>query len=122
MRGYDFMRVKPMKGKGMKEFERFELERNNLVDKLSYEPSDRTILLEEYKKFGKDINVVNWYHSFLQRVTSKKASKKEVNDFKERFKAALGDLKYMGIVSESGRGTFIFKRNYFGKTREFGMI
>ena len=37
---------------------------------------------------------------------------------KERFTNALGDLKFMGIVSESGRGTYVFKKNYFGKMTE----
>jgi len=36
----------------------------------------------------------------------------------ERFLKAVGDLKFMGFISESGRGTYIFKRNYFGKNKK----
>lgn len=48
--------------------------------------------------------------------TKTKEQKKELEKkIKERFQSALGDIKYMGYVSESGRGTYIFKRNYFGR-------
>jgi hypothetical protein len=44
-----------------------------------------------------------------------KPSDEETRKITERFLKALGDLKYIGYISESGRGTYIFKRNYFGK-------
>lgn len=69
----------------------------------------------------KDINVVDWFHSFESFVEQKRKSKKKEHkkEIVERFLNALGDLKYMGIISESGRGTYIFKKNYFGKNLQF---
>ena len=46
-----------------------------------------------------------------------KDEKEEKANKVERFVKALGDLKYIGYISESGRGTYIFKRNYFGKNK-----
>lgn len=50
-------------------------------------------------------------------IISGKLKKDDEIKITERFLKALGDLKFMGYISESGRGTYIFKRNYFGKNK-----
>mmetsp|Transcript_21505 Transcript_21505/g.19073 ORF Transcript_21505/g.19073 Transcript_21505/m.19073 type:complete len:81 (+) Transcript_21505:542-784(+) len=77
--------------------------------------------MEGYKLYGKDIDVNEWYKKFLKQLQRREQlSTKNVDQVKkakERFLKALGDLKFMGYISESGRGTYIFKRNYFGKNK-----
>lgn len=55
-----------------------------------------------YKEYGKDINVVEWYKKFRGEVQLDLKNKVETNQVKERFLNALGDLKYIGIVGDSG--------------------
>lgn len=77
---------------------------------------DTTKLMDGYKYYGKDIEVNDWYKSFKSQLDLEEdpdgADDRKIT---ERFLKALGDLKFMGYISESGRGTYIFKRNYFGK-------
>jgi len=80
---------------------------------------DTTKLMEGYKYYGKDIDVNEWFKTFKDQIKFEedvdKFDKYEERRITERFLKALGDLKYIGYISESGRGTYIFKRNYFGK-------
>ena len=77
---------------------------------------DTTKLMEGYKYYGKDIDVNEWYKSFKSQLSMEEdPDSSDERKITERFLKALGDLKFMGYISESGRGTYIFKRNYFGK-------
>jgi hypothetical protein len=104
-----------------------EEERSQQVTKLE---QDATRLMEGYKYYGKDIDVNEWFKTFkdivkfsdeiegkqLISTLGKMTAEQEIK-VTERFLKALGDLKYIGYISESGRGTYIFKRNYFGKNK-----
>ncbi|CAI2386463.1 unnamed protein product [Moneuplotes crassus] len=79
---------------------------------------DTTKLMEGYRMFGKDIDINEWFMLFCDKVRDEEdipKTKDSKRVLSERFLKALGDLKFMGFISESGRGTYIFKRNYFGK-------
>ncbi|CAI2386333.1 unnamed protein product [Moneuplotes crassus] len=81
---------------------------------------DVTKLMEGYRLYGKDIDVNDWYKKFCHKIRDEERppdnrDKHEPAVLADRFLKALGDLKFMGFISESGRGTYIFKRNYFGK-------
>jgi len=82
---------------------------------------DTTRLMQGYKLYGKDIDVNDWFQTFIDELYKSedivKGDKDQLKSIKERFLKALGDLKFMGYISESGRGTYIFKRNYFGKNQ-----
>ena len=68
------------------------------------------------------MNVLQMLESFVEihiraggnRKDQKPPKRKELI---ERFKRALGDLKYMGYLSESNKGSYLFKKNYFAKNK-----
>lgn len=51
-----------------------------------------------------------------QKDKSKSTSEQE-EEWKLMFLKALQEIKYMGYASQTKQSTFIFKKNYFGKTK-----
>ena len=79
-------------------------------------------IVSKIKSLTKNLKVSSHYFIISDKSKKEKEKEKEKeNEIKikitERFLKALGDLKFMGYISESGRGTYIFKRNYFGKNK-----
>ena len=57
-------------------------------------------------------------------VDNDKSKEKEQNEYEfkedevmQMFQTALGELKYMGYLSQTKQSTFIFRKNYFGKAK-----
>ena len=87
---------------------------------------DVTKLMEGYKYYGKDIDVNEWFKTFCSAISFEesignsfyslhllildKLTDYDEKRITERFLKALGDLKYMGYISESGRGTYKLKK------------
>jgi hypothetical protein len=89
---------------------------------------DRTILLEQLKYYGSNVNVVELYNKFNsihERLFSRPEfegyewKSKHFNQFDQEvrtnFLNALAELKYLGYVSSMQKSTFLFKKNIFSK-------
>ena len=93
------------------------------IENISYAQENMTILLEICKFFGRDVNIMEMYALF-KRILQKGANDgdygKDVESegkLMENFMTALGELKYMGYLSQTKQSTFIFRKNYFGKAK-----
>jgi hypothetical protein len=93
-------------------------------------------LLEVFKYYGRDINLVEAFdlyktvqRKYLQDVAQNlrpMPSGKDTTlltykepELRRMFLRALSELKYMGIVSATKQSTFIFKKNVYGKPKQF---
>ena len=74
-----------------------------------------SIVLEIYKYFGKELNIVLVYEIFKQ-VHQGLHSPPEV---RRMFHVALQNLKFMGFFSASKSSMFLFKKNFFGKPSSY---
>ena len=57
------------------------------------------------------------FKGILKKGTGDKDYKFKEDDIKQMFLTALGELKYMGYLSQTKQSTFIFRKNYFGKAK-----
>jgi len=84
------------------------------IENVSPSHEDTGILLEIFKYYGRDINVVESFDLF-KAVMEKAETSYTKEEIKENFLKALGNLKHMGYVGDSRQGAFVFKKHFFGK-------
>ena len=74
-----------------------------------------TLLMEIYKIFGKDVNVVVAFDLFKKISQQRKEKPYTLKQLRNMFIVALQNLKYMGYVSATRQNTFQFRKNFFSK-------
>jgi hypothetical protein len=75
-----------------------------------------TVIMEIYKIFGKDINIVAAYDLFMGILSKKESGKSyTTSQVRSMFIVALQNLKFMGYLSATRQNTFLFKKNFYSK-------
>ena len=97
---------------------------SNFDEIISGNLENMTILMEMFKYYGRDLNIVSIYQDFSK--ISKKIIDQETKrqkytnvDIQTMFKVALQNLKFMGYVSATKQNAFLFRKNLFGKPERF---
>jgi hypothetical protein len=72
-----------------------------------------TILMEIFKYYGRDINVVEAFDFFKK--CHKDTKKYPEISTQGGFLKAIAELKYYGFISATKQHTFLFKKNFYGK-------
>jgi CRP-like cAMP-binding protein len=72
-----------------------------------------TILMEIFKYYGRDVNVVEAFDFFKK--CHKDTKKYPEISTRAGFLKAIAELKYYGFISATKQHTFLFKKNFYGK-------
>ncbi|CDW86884.1 UNKNOWN [Stylonychia lemnae] len=92
---------------------------SNLEDFILPTQENMTIIMELYKYFGKEFNIVITYELFkkinLKITEGKNHPKYSQADIRKMFLVALQNLKFMGFFSPTKQSIFLFKKNFYGK-------
>ncbi len=101
--------------------EKIRADGTNLADCIDPSKENITIIMELYKYFGKEFNLVIVYELFKKiNMTLNHGGKNcepmySVQDIRRMFHVALQNLKYMGFFSPTKASIFLFKKNFYGK-------
>ena len=83
---------------------------------LQAEHENTTIVLEIMKYAGREVNIIEAFDLFCECHKKKGKSKAEPDSvLRSWFLKALGELKYIGLVSATRQNTFLFKKNFYSK-------
>ena len=99
---------------------KIKIDGSNIIDTISPSWENMAIMMELYKYFGKEFNLVLVFEIFKkinlggQALDNNKQRYKD-GDIRTMFLVALQNLKYMGYVSASKQNIFLFKKNFYGK-------
>lgn len=111
----------PSSSRKLARHEKIRTDGTNLADCIDPSLENMTIIMELYKYFGKEFNLVIVYELFKKiNMTLNHGGKNcepmySVQDIRRMFHVALQNLKYMGFFSPTKQSIFLFKKNFYGK-------
>eukprot|EP00347_Sterkiella_histriomuscorum_P003546 403363877 len=94
---------------------------SNLSDCILPNYENMTIIMELYKYFGKEFNLVIAYDLFKKinmKIIEGKKQKYDQGQIRVMFLVAMQNLKYMGFFSPTKQSMFLFKKNFYGKAQQ----